>query len=195
MLSMKLGYWLMYTLGFKPWEDAEAPERLRNLIEGPEALAKGRALDIGCGTGASSIYLTKKGWEVVGVDFMPKALAQARVNAGRAGVSVRFLTGDVTQLQRLDLGGPFQLFVDRGCFHGLTDPQRRACAEGVTSLASPGAILQLFAFHPNHLPVLPRGISKPDLQKHYAHWDLVADGAIERAGPVPMSWYRFRKRA
>jgi trans-aconitate methyltransferase len=42
------------------------------------ALAPGRALDLGCGAGRSSIWLAERGWQVTGVDFSDAALELAR---------------------------------------------------------------------------------------------------------------------
>lgn len=34
----------------------------------------GKALDIGCGTGRDSVELARRGWEVTGIDMIPKAV-------------------------------------------------------------------------------------------------------------------------
>jgi SAM-dependent methyltransferase len=82
----------------------------RELIEGTAdtpALQPEAALDVGCGTGDSSVYLAQHGWHVTGVDFAPKALEKARA----AGVPVDFIHADVTHLSRAGVvaakpGGP-----------------------------------------------------------------------------------------
>jgi 2-polyprenyl-3-methyl-5-hydroxy-6-metoxy-1,4-benzoquinol methylase len=65
------------------------------LIEGNGAssgLSRDRtALDIGCGTGDSSIYLARHGWQVTGVDFVSAALAKARKKADVQRVAIDFL--------------------------------------------------------------------------------------------------------
>src|SRR5438045_64472 len=42
------------------------------------ALAPGRALDLGCGSGRNAIWLAGRGWSVTAVDFSDEALALAR---------------------------------------------------------------------------------------------------------------------
>jgi len=53
-----------------------------------------RILDIACGTGTSSVALTRTGATVVGVDFSPGMLSQAR----RKHTSVEFVEGDAVEL-------------------------------------------------------------------------------------------------
>src|SRR5260370_14518015 len=81
-----------------------SPPELVSVVEGPGKLEPGKALDLGCGTGTNSIYLARHGWETTGVDFVPRAIAQARRKAAAAGASPRFLVGDVTRLTDLGMG-------------------------------------------------------------------------------------------
>jgi SAM-dependent methyltransferase len=46
-----------------------------------------RAIDLGCGTGKSAVYLAERGFAVVGVDRAPTAIEQARSLARRRGVA------------------------------------------------------------------------------------------------------------
>ena len=41
------------------------------------AIAPGRTLEVGCGTGTNAIYLAQQGFEVVGVDISPLAVESA----------------------------------------------------------------------------------------------------------------------
>ena len=70
-------YRFAYAVGFTPWEqDAEnvAPQ-LRSLFTREEAdrdAPYGSALDLGCGTGRWSVELAQRGWEVTGIDLIPR---------------------------------------------------------------------------------------------------------------------------
>jgi SAM-dependent methyltransferase len=66
-------------------------------------IRRGRALDLCCGNGRISIYLAKKGWETVGIDFSKGYLADAVEKARKHGVSDRckFIYGDVRNLSKL----------------------------------------------------------------------------------------------
>ncbi len=52
--------------------------------------ARGRALDLGTGTGYVGLYLAQRGWQVDAVDVSPRAVELAQANAERNG-----LAGDV----------------------------------------------------------------------------------------------------
>jgi SAM-dependent methyltransferase len=55
----------------------------------------GRALDVGMGQGRNAIYLAQQGWAVTGFDPADKAVAAAREEAKRLGVSLTtFTVGD-----------------------------------------------------------------------------------------------------
>jgi SAM-dependent methyltransferase len=82
-------------------------------------LKPGRALDLGCGPGRNALHLAANGFTVDAVDLSPVAIAWAKERAGDAGI--RFLCGNAFDL---DLGGPYDLVYDSGCFHHLP-PHRR----------------------------------------------------------------------
>src|SRR3954453_10907332 len=91
---------LFYRLGFTPWDGHPLAQSLRNLIEGDgsPALPPGRAIELGCGTGDTAIYLANHGWQVTAVDFVPKALEKAKAKARAQNVTVNFAHADVTRL-------------------------------------------------------------------------------------------------
>ena len=66
------------------------------------AARRPRAVEIGCGTGGSCVFLAQQGFHVVGVDLVPEAVEAARSRAEAAGVAERctFLVGDALQLPR-----------------------------------------------------------------------------------------------
>jgi SAM-dependent methyltransferase len=61
-----------------------------------------RVVDVATGTGNAAIIAAHRGAEVVGVDFEPALLDQARRFAAGAGVVVRWETADVTALPVAD---------------------------------------------------------------------------------------------
>jgi cyclopropane fatty-acyl-phospholipid synthase-like methyltransferase len=125
-----------------PWELGPRAE-LVELVE-TGRLRPGRAIDLGCGTGANAVFLARHGFEVTGVDFAPAALAKARAMAGAAGVRVRFVEDDLTGF-RHDLGH-FDVLVDYGTLDDLSAAKRDRYVRSVVPLAGPGARFLLWCF-------------------------------------------------
>jgi SAM-dependent methyltransferase len=198
---MALIYRIMYRVGFTPWDTGAVSEELAALVEGPDALTPGRALDIGCGTGTHAVYLARNGWVVTGVDAVERPLEKARRRAADDGVTVDWIQADVARLGELGLAPGFTLFYDRGCFHGLAEADRAAYASIVTDLAAPGATLLVMAFASNRKLAAPSGADEPEIVARFqAGWELLSatpDGGPAPAGPlrdVPLNWYRLRRR-
>src|SRR3954447_17258871 len=59
---------------------------------------RSKVLDVGCGTGEHTILLTRLGYDVLGIDFAPQAVEQARANAAAKGVDARFEVADAMNL-------------------------------------------------------------------------------------------------
>ena len=87
------------------------PAVLRDVVEGPQAIHSGRALDLGCGMGGHAIFLALNSWQVSGLDSAGHPLRTARQRADRAGVDIQFVRGDVTRIDRTGVRGPFDFFL------------------------------------------------------------------------------------
>ena len=66
-----------YRDGNLPWDTARPSSELQRVLT-QHAIQPCRALDIGCGTGSSSIWLAHQGFEVTGLDAAALAVEQAR---------------------------------------------------------------------------------------------------------------------
>ncbi|HSR25684.1 MAG TPA: methyltransferase domain-containing protein [Candidatus Eisenbacteria bacterium] len=187
---MSLVYQVMYLVGFKPWDSGVPPRELRAVVEGPAALAPGRALDLGCGTGTNAVYLARNGWEVTAIDVVGRPLRAARRKAEAAGVTPRFIRGDVTRLSELGAGDGYGLVFDLGCFHGVPAGRRDAYAAGVTAAAAPGATFLLFGFAPEAMARVP-GVSADELRRRLPGWEL--DEATRGTDRLETWWYRLHR--
>ncbi len=198
---MSVAYRLAYRLGVMPW-DAKDPGSLRQIAtlldreqDGREA-PLGRALDLGCGAGRQSVDLARRGWEVTGLDAVPRALDRARERARTAGVDVTFLRGDVTRLSEA-VGTGYRLALDIGCFHGLEDAQRVAYGEQLAMVTEPGATLLLFGFSPGRRGPLPRGVDRAGVRAAFPGWRITDDQAVDKgtlsgaAAKAAPRWYRL----
>ena len=115
------------------------------------ALAAGTALDIGCGTGDNSIYLAKHGWQVTGVDFVARAVDKARAKASANNLDIKFAQADATRLSSEGVGTNFDLIVDNGCLHGMSDEDRDAYVREVTAVAAPECAAAARRVHPRRV--------------------------------------------
>ncbi|MGI8529263.1 MAG: class I SAM-dependent methyltransferase [Geodermatophilaceae bacterium] len=200
---MSLGYTLAYATGITPWEraaEADAPglDRLYGREEADHG-GPGRMVDLGCGSGAHTVALAARGWKATGVDQVGAALRRARQRARSRQVTAEFVQADVTTLDPAQLGSGIDFFLDVGCFHGLSDPQRSAMGRSVTALAGPAATLLLLAFKAGAAPrPLPRGADTADLERAFPQWRIIdSEAAITDGMPKPLrraapTWYRLR---
>jgi SAM-dependent methyltransferase len=190
---MSVAYRVLYGLGITPWESiARLPyvtELFAALVEREEVGREppfGPVLDLGCGSGIWAVELARRGWQVTGVDIVPKALRRARERARQAGVDLQLVRGDVTKLRSHGVGSGFPLLLDLGLFHDeLTDGQRAAMGREVTAVAAPGATLLMVAWAPARRAFLPRGASRNDIETAYPDWTVIA------AQPVDVTAARF----
>lgn len=168
---MGIMYRLMYRFGFTPW-DRVLPSELAEMIAGPDALPPGRALDMGSGNGSKAIFMATHGWRVTGVEAVPRAIAESRRRADRAGWKIDFREGDVTRLEELGLDPGYDLIFDFGCYHGLNGDQRDAYVRGVNGVAGDGSTLLMMGFT-KPLPPVRTPVTETDLRSHFGpEWTL-----------------------
>ena len=185
---MSLFYKFQYLVGLTPWE------RMPSLPIGDQAVAlldqeesgrqppHGRALDLGCGTGFWSVGLAQRGWEVTGVDIVPKAVRAARQRARAACVEGLFVEDSVTALTGAGIGSGFRLILDFGVVHGLSPAQVRAASDEVTAVATEDATFLMYAFSPGRRGPLPRGISREEIARAYGGWTIIDEEAFDLTG-------------
>jgi SAM-dependent methyltransferase len=198
MASKHTLFRIFYRIGFTPWDGHPIAENLQDMVEGTSdqpPLPAGSALDLGCGTGDSSIYLAQHGWKVTGVDFVPKALDKARAKAGAAGLSINFVNADVTHLSQAGIGADFPLIVDNGCLHNMSDNDRDAYVREVSAVAAPDARLLIVAFLPGGRFGV-RGVEPAEMERRFASgWTLLSTGQERELDQeqTPARYYLFQR--
>jgi SAM-dependent methyltransferase len=199
-------YDVAYAIGFTPWETSAEVDRGR--LEGFFALEErelggpGKALDVGCGSGAHSVTLAGRGWAVTGVDLVGRALAKARRRASAAGVAATFVRADATSLPSEVVGDGFDFVLDVGCFHGLRGDQQAAMARAVTARSRPEATMVLLAFgRPIGPRFMPTGATRSEIEAAYHGWRVVDEikpptdlpGLPRIARKAEPTFYRLRR--
>ena len=146
------------------------------LVDQVKRLTPGRALDIGCGTGANAVWLAEQGWHVMAVDYSEVAIKNGQQLAMQRGVDVEFVLADASQYQpegHYDLITSFyiQLFLQ----------QRANMLAKIPRALAPGGTF-LFVSHDMSGP--PSGWSEEDLLSLTTPEEVVAELAglqIEQA--------------
>ena len=189
MLNLsKWFYDASYRFSTPRWDNGKIPPELVALAETNDN--RKHALDLGCGTGTQSIYLSQHGWSVVGVDLAPKAIEIARKKARQIGTAVDFQVADVTRLDFLLES--FDLIVDLGCFHSLGTAGRKRYAQNLARLSRPGSTFLLYAF--DHHSAFGIGVTREEVSQLFAPHFAVSQ--VEQGtylGGRPSQCYRLNR--
>jgi 2-polyprenyl-3-methyl-5-hydroxy-6-metoxy-1,4-benzoquinol methylase len=189
-LMKNLQRWITYNLWYfrnPPWESGIVPPEVNQFIADHPP---GRALDLGCGTGTSSIALACAGWRVTGVDFSIQAIHLARRKEKLAQASVDFRIGDVIHLERLT--APYDLILDIGCFHNLPSEHQRSYRDNLVRLLGPGGHFLLYGIWKPVPSVTGPGFSENAISDLMSSLALISrqDGEDRQR---PSAWFTFQK--
>lgn len=169
-----------------PWDTNVTPPEVVAFIETKKS-PRGRALDLGCGTGTNAIYLARHGFETIGIDFVASAIEHARAKARAAHVKVEFRCADV--LNPGAFAAPFDFILDIGCFHNLDARAQKRYAENVSVWTRPGSVVMLYAFFPYTRGWRRTGITRANMEKLFARdFDL-----IQFSDDGKSAWYTWQK--
>jgi ubiquinone/menaquinone biosynthesis C-methylase UbiE len=122
----------------KPFSDSNCADYLAqfgailNLLPPPPA----RLLDLGCGTGWTSLFFARRGYQVVGVDISPDMIRHAGDCGIEAGLdNLDFVVGDY---EELDFAGEFDAAVFYDSLHHAVDEE--AALRAAYRALKPGGI-------------------------------------------------------
>lgn len=125
-----------YHILYKDRDDKEAKKFLKNLSTLLQLQPGDRVLDLACGKGRHSIYLSKKGCRVTGLDLSPENIEQAK------SFETPDLTFAVHDMRETYPGGKFDfvlnLFTSFGYFENTEDNRR--VLKSVHQMLVPGGI-------------------------------------------------------
>jgi SAM-dependent methyltransferase len=135
-----------------PWESGPRAELVDLVTSG--RVRPGRAIDLGCGTGANALFLGAHGFDVVGVDFSPVAIRKARRRGGDGAEHVRFVCADLTAPSLGEAEGAYDLLVDYSTLDDLTGEKRLAMVRTIHRISAPNAHFLLWCFYgrPQEMP-------------------------------------------
>jgi cyclopropane fatty-acyl-phospholipid synthase-like methyltransferase len=186
---LKLSRSIVFNLSylFHPrWDSGIAAPELVRFIQGT---APGKAIDIGCGTGTNLLFLAQQHWTVTGLDYAPMAIRKARIKL--KGYPATLLVADAAGLSFLDLPGPYDLALDMGCFHSLSDQERKAYVQGLEKWIHRNGTVMVYAFQPA-MPDNSKGVSKVEMIGYFAEKFVLRN--YEQGRGRPSAWYYFDRK-
>lgn len=139
-LIRKLFFWMAYYKN-PPWDTEISPPELMDFIA---THPPGKAIDLGCGTGTNVITLAMHGWQVVGFDYIPKAIHAARRKIRQSRVEATVQIGDVTR--PMNLSEEYDLALDIGCYHSLSPEEKITYEFNLNRLLKRGGTYLLYGF-------------------------------------------------
>jgi len=129
-----------YKTTIPPWVIGEPQPAVVELERA--GLIRGKVLDVGCGTGEHTILLTGLGYDVLGIDFAPEAVEQARRNADAKGAGARF---EVADAMNLPADPRYDTILDSALFHIFDDADRPKYVASLHGAVLPGGIVHVLA--------------------------------------------------
>lgn len=150
--------------GTPAWDIGHPQPAFEVLVKDGE-IKPGRALDIGCGRGDNAIMLAENGCDVTGIDLVGDAISDAKKKVAERHVKVNFLVGDVLKMDQLFREAEFDIVIDSGLFHEMTDEERPDFAQQLHRVLKPGGKYFMLCFSDKELGDCgPRRISKAEIE-------------------------------
>lgn len=140
-----MSWWDTAYGGSPPWDIGEPQPELVGLAARNEIPGE-RVLDIGCGLGHNSIFLSKRGYSVTCLDIASTAIEKAKENARNEKARINFVVGDALRLETYFSRGYFASVIDSGLFHSLDDEERPVFADQVWKVLEEGGSYFVLCF-------------------------------------------------
>lgn len=191
-------YWEhRYQEGTTRWDLGEAAPPLVSLLSSPQAPKPGRAAVLGCGRGYDAMLFAKYGFDVIGFDFAPLAIAEATSLAQANQNSAQFLRRDIFDLVN-EFPSYFDYVIEHTCFCAI-DPEKRPDYVKLVRqiLQSEGELIGIFFTH-TRPGGPPFGITPTEIEQYFeADFEIlslvpVTNSAPERQGEEHLGRFRVR---
>ena len=175
-----------------PWVIGEPQPAIVTLER--EGWVQGKVLDVGCGTGEHTIYLSALGFDVYGLDSSPRAVEQARANAAARNVEVDFQVADA-----LALGDDttYDTVIDSALFHIFDADDRDRYVRSLHRACLPGALVYVLAVSDTGPGFGPQAsdatIREPSANNGY--WRTCALHSIEAQSSATSTLWHFTARS
>ena len=157
-------YWEQrYQENTAKWDIGMAAPPLASLLASSEAPIAGKTAVIGCGQGHDAILFAKHGFDTIGFDFAPSAIAFGQKLSQTMEISMQFLQRDIFELPK-EFAASFDYAIEHTCFCAIRPEQRLDYVNMVQSILKPtGELIALFWAH-NRPDGPPFGVTLEEIQ-------------------------------
>jgi len=124
-------------------------------------LRSAKILEIGCGTGASTIALAEQGAQITAIDIDNDAIQVAKDRCKVYGVSVNFICGNAIELKNQLQDQNFDLIIFYACLEHMTYEERIESLKSYFDLLPKGAFMSIVDtpnrlwYYDDHTALLP----------------------------------------
>ena len=192
-------YWEhRYQEGTTRWDLGKASPPLVSLLNSSDvSLKTGRVAVLGCGRGYDAMLFSDYGFDVIGFDFAPLAIAEATTLAQANQNSAQFLQRDIFNLAS---GFPsyFDYVIEHTCFCAIDPNKRSDYVKLVRQILQPeGELIGIFFTH-SRSGGPPFGITTEAIKQYFeADFEIlslvpVTNSVPERQGEEHLGHFRVR---
>lgn len=191
-------YWEhRYQEGTTRWDLGKASPPLVSLLNSPKAPKPGSVAVLGCGRGYDAMLFSEYGFDAIGFDFAPLAIAEATTLAQVNQNSAQFVQRDIFNLAN-EFSGYFDYVIEHTCFCAIDPEKRPDYVKLVRQILQPeGELIGIFFTH-SRSGGPPFGITTEAI-KQYFETDFeilslvpVTNSVPERQGEEHLGHFRVR---
>ena len=179
------------------WDLGEAAPAFRSLLNSENKPNLGKTAVLGCGRGYDALLFAEHGFEVVGFDFAPTAIADSISLAQTTNNTAQFLQRDIFNLAT-EFPDYFDYVVEHTCFCAIPPERRTEYVQLVRSILRPnGELIALFFTH-TRPGGPPFGSTPPEIRQYFeADFEIlflepVLNSVPSRQGEEHIARFRVR---
>jgi methyl halide transferase len=191
------GWEQRYQSGDDPWDLGAPTPPLSNLLNSDQAPPPGRMAGLGIGSGQDAMRFAAAGFDVVGFDFAPTAIARATENAQTLGLNLEFHQQNIFELAP-EWHHSFDYVLEHTCFCAIDPAQRSDYVQVVRQLLRPqGKLIALFFTHDRH-DGPPFGVTPKAIRDYFEpyfevlRFEPAMDSIERRQGEEHLAIFRVR---
>jgi methyl halide transferase len=160
-------YWEnRYIEGTTGWDLGQAAPPFVGLLDSAAAPKPGKIAVLGAGSGYDALLFAARGFEVIGFDFAPSAIASATELAQNNDISAQFLQRNIFDLPS-EFPHYFDYVLEHTCFCAIDPGDRQSYVQLVKSLLKPdGEFIGLFWAH-NQPGGPPFGTTTTEIRQYF----------------------------